>query len=84
MSTLYYFAANTDSGCLTGCKHKHKSLVSAMKCFSGAGGYLVAVEHGQLRQLNQWEEVEFRAAKAGPEDSGPFWGHRHALAPTAR
>jgi hypothetical protein len=62
MATLYYFAAYTDSGCLCGCNHEHATVISAIACISAAGGYVVAVEDGQLRELNSSEEEEFQLA----------------------
>jgi hypothetical protein len=63
MTSLYYFAAYTDSGCLCGCDHEHATVISAVACISAAGGYVVAVEGGQLRELNNSEEREFQFAK---------------------
>jgi len=63
--SLHYFAAWTDSGCLLGCDHEHMSVLSAVACISTAGGYVVAVENGQLRELNPKEEMEFRLALYG-------------------
>ena len=62
MASLYYFAAFTDSGCLCGCHHEHATVISAVACTSAAGGYVVAVEDGQLRELNTSEEREFQLA----------------------
>ena len=62
MASLYYFAAYTNSGCLCGCDHEHATVISAVACTSVAGGYVVAVEDGQLRELNNSEEREFQLA----------------------
>jgi len=62
---LYYFAAWTDSGCLLGCDHHHRTVISAATCVSEAGGYVVAVEEGKYRALNQKEEELFRLAYYG-------------------
>jgi hypothetical protein len=62
---LYYFAAWTDSGCLLGCEHHHRTVISAANCISEAGGYVVAVEKGKLRALNDGEEELFRLAYYG-------------------
>ena len=65
MSPLYYFAAWTDSGCLLGCDHQHVSVISAVACVASAGGYVVAVDEGQLRELSPKEEIEFQFAMYG-------------------
>jgi hypothetical protein len=65
MSSLYYFAAWTDSGCFLGCDHQHMSVLSALACIATAGGYVVAVQDGQLRELNPKEETEFQFAMYG-------------------
>lgn len=65
MAALHYFAAWTDSGCLLGCDHEHATVISAVACISAAGGYVVAVEDGQLRELNRKEEREFQLAMYG-------------------
>lgn len=65
MLSLYYFAAWTDSGCLIGCEHQHESVISAAHCIASAGGYVIAVDDGQLRELNEQEEREFQFALRG-------------------
>jgi hypothetical protein len=62
MTSLYYFAAWTDSGCLLGCSHEHGTVGEAVACFSCAGGYVVAVENGVLRALMTEEESQFQLA----------------------
>jgi hypothetical protein len=62
MASLYYFAAYTDSGCLCGCDHEHATVISAIARISAAGGYVLAVEDRQLRELNRSEEKEFQLA----------------------
>jgi hypothetical protein len=69
MSSFYYFAAGTDSGCLFGCDHEHRTVISAVACIATAGGYVVAVENGELRQLNYKEEAEFQFAMYGANRS---------------
>jgi hypothetical protein len=64
MTKIYYFAAWTDSGCLLGCDHEHRTVISATACINVAGGYVVAVET-RLRELNETEEAEFQLAKYG-------------------
>jgi len=56
---LFYFAAWTDSGCLLGCFHEHKTVTSAVACISCAGGYVIGVENGVLRQLNAKKRLNF-------------------------
>jgi len=65
MTSLYYFAAWTDSGCLLGCDHQHATVISAVACISCAGGYVIAVENGEYRELTGREEKEFEFAKEG-------------------
>ena len=62
MTSIYYFAAWTDSGCLLGCSHEHGTVGEAVACFSCAGGYVVAVENGVLRALTTEEESQFQLA----------------------
>jgi hypothetical protein len=62
---LYYFAAWTDGGCLLGCDHHHGTVISAVACSSEAGGYVIAVENGHLRALNDAEEEAFLLAAYG-------------------
>ena len=68
MKDLFYFSAWTDSNCLCGCEHQHNTVASAVACNAPhAGGYVVAVERGQLRELNEQEETEFQRTKYGVE-----------------
>jgi hypothetical protein len=67
MSSIFYFSAWTDSGCLLGCDHEHQTVTSATACISCAGGYVIAVEKGVLRALTDAEEVEFQNAMFGGE-----------------
>jgi hypothetical protein len=69
MKDLHYFTAWTDSECLLGCDHEHKTVTSAAACSSTAGSYVVAVENGKLRQLNDSEETEFQDAMYGKEEA---------------
>ena len=64
----YYFAAWTEHGCLLGCDHMHNTVTSAAECdsISRAGSYVVAVQHGVYRALNDPEESEFRQAIRKP------------------
>jgi len=65
--SLFYFAAWTDSGCLCGCDHHHLTLASAIACSAAGycGAYVIAVELGQYRQLNDKEEAEFQRLMYG-------------------
>jgi hypothetical protein len=65
MLSLYYFAAWTDSDRLVGCEHQHETIISAVACCMAAGAYVVAVERGELRELNQTEESQFQYAMYG-------------------
>jgi len=67
MKDLYYFAAWTDSGCLLGCDHHHQTVASAAACISCGGAYVIAVENGKYRALNNVEEAEFQKAMYGTE-----------------
>ena len=60
MTPISYFAAWTDSGCLLGCWHEHKTVSEAASCISSAGGYVIAIESGALRALSADEESEFQ------------------------
>lgn len=66
---LYYIAAWTDGGSLLRCRHLHQTVISAANCISEAGGYVIAVEKGRLRALNDVEEEQFRYAYYGPKTS---------------
>lgn len=61
-SSIYYFAAWTDGGCLLGCDHEHQTVTEAVGCTSCAGGYVIAVENNIYRALNDAEEAEFQSA----------------------
>lgn len=61
----YYFAAFTDSACIIGCIHKHRTVAAATACISSAGGYVIAVENEECRALTDVEEAEFQKAMYG-------------------
>lgn len=65
MLSLYYFAAWTDSHRFVGCEHQHETIISAVACCKAAGAYVVAVEKGELRELNEQEDSQFRYAMYG-------------------
>ena len=62
MSSIYYFAAWTDSGCLLGCDHEHQTVCEAVAYISCAGGCVIALESSVYRALNDIEEAEFQGA----------------------
>ena len=47
------------------CNHAHQTIAGATACISEPGGYVVAVEAGQVRALKHSEEMEFQAAMYG-------------------
>jgi hypothetical protein len=61
----HYIAAYTDSGLFYACEHEHPTVIAAAVCMSSAGSYVVAVENGRLRELNNAEEAEFQRALHG-------------------
>lgn len=65
MSSIYYFAAWTDSGFLLGCYHQHNTIASATACISAAGGYVIADENGVMRALSGKEEAAFQCVMWG-------------------
>jgi hypothetical protein len=60
MQSRYYFAVWTECGVLLGCQHKHKTVIEAVSCISHAGGYVVAVENGLRRALDDEEKKHFQ------------------------
>jgi hypothetical protein len=75
MKGIYYFAAFTDSSCIIGCSHKHRTVVAATACISSAGGYVIAVENEALRALTDAEEAEFQRAMYGGVEAEQRDGH---------
>lgn len=69
MLSLYYVSAFTDSGRLICCFHEHQTVLSAAACVSSAGGFVLAVEDEQLRELGPAEEREFNQAMHGGHGS---------------
>ena len=67
MAALFYSAAWTDSGRLSGCNHQHLTVVAAVVCGQSAcaGAYVIAVEDGAQRELDDREEREFELAMYG-------------------
>lgn len=74
---VYYVAAYTDSGRLMVCDHQHQTILSAVACISSAGGYVVAVDNGRIRELNPDEESEFQRIVHGT--LGPYRNRCSAL-----
>jgi hypothetical protein len=54
---------------LLGCGHEHHTIASAAACISKPG-YVVAIENGRLRALNDAEEAEFQRAVHGGVTEG--------------
>ena len=60
---IHYYAAWTECGFLLNCYHQHKTVPEAVDCeaeISHAESYVVAVENGVQRALNDEEEAEFQ------------------------
>lgn len=72
MSSTYYFAAWTDSGCLLGCWHQHQTVSEAASCISYAGGYVIAVEDGVMRCTTAEEEAEFQYSVCARRNDTPI------------
>lgn len=70
-TSIYYFAAWTDSGCLLGCDHQHETVISTVSCCATGGSYVVAFENGNLRELNEEEEALFQLAMYGGDVNQP-------------
>jgi len=84
MSSMYYFAAWTDSGFLLGCSHEHETIAEADSCIPCAGGYVVAVENGVMCSLTAEEEAEFqRVHYAPPNNKLPLYARPEARAEAA-
>ena len=62
MTSTYYSAAWTDSGCLLSCWHEHPTVREAAECIKYAGAYILAAKNGVLRALTMDEEAEFQRA----------------------
>jgi hypothetical protein len=63
-SPVYYVCAwsEIDSRCLCACDHQHRTIISAVACTGSAcaGAYVVAVENGEYRELDETEEAVFQ------------------------
>jgi len=78
MATTYHRAERTD-GALRLCSHVHLTVVSAVACISAAGEYIVALEDGFFRALNDKEQVEYEYAVYGraiKRSIAPIEGYR--------
>ena len=62
---MYYFAASTEQWFPPRMRTRNPTVISAAACMSSAGSYVVAVENGKLRELNDAEEREFQHAVHG-------------------
>jgi hypothetical protein len=58
LNDIHYEAAWTESWIHQRCFHAHRTLLEAAKCAmpNGAGWYVLAVDHGTPRELNQEED----------------------------
>lgn len=59
MAPVYYTVVWTDSHCMIGCWHEHKTIWQAVACMPSAGAYVVGVEDGVTRALTAEEEAEY-------------------------
>ena len=71
MTSIYYSAVWTDSGCLLSCWHEHPTINEAAACINNAGSYVLAIENGVLRALTVEEEAEFQRAIFAPLSDKP-------------
>jgi len=71
MSSMHYFAAWTECGCLISCWHEHTTVAEAASCIRCAGGYVVAVENSVMRSLSEEEESEFKCAHSERRTENP-------------
>jgi hypothetical protein len=71
MTSIYYFAAWTDSDFLISCWHEHPTIREATECINGAAGYVVGIEDGVMRALTVDEEAEFQRAIYAPRIGKP-------------
>ena len=61
MNSLHYRAAWTDSGFLLTCDDRHSTVGEAAACIPCAGGYVVAIQKGEMRALKPQEEAGFQS-----------------------
>lgn len=71
MTSIYYSAVWTDSGCLLSCWHEHPTVREAAECFNYAGAYVLATENSLLRALTVDEEAEFQRTISAPRTDKP-------------
>jgi hypothetical protein len=66
-SQRYYVGAWTNNDIFSHCDHQHKTMASAVACAGSvcAGSYVVAIEDGQLEQLEPWEEALYQRLMYG-------------------
>ena len=62
--TFHYVAvyADADSHGVKVCEHQHRTVSSATACISECGGYVFAMDKGELLSLADHEETEFQTA----------------------
>jgi hypothetical protein len=65
MGKRHFEAVCTDSGCIIGCPHKHRNVITATACVSQPGGYVVAIDKHGYEELNEAEELQFQSAMYG-------------------
>ncbi|HKV95718.1 MAG TPA: hypothetical protein VJW20_24460 [Candidatus Angelobacter sp.] len=65
MKTITYHRAECTDGALWLCSHAHPTVVSAVACIASAGDYIIALENGAFRALNNAEQAEYRYAIYG-------------------
>jgi len=71
MTSVCYFVAWDDSGCLLGCWHEHTTISEAVECINCAGAYVLAIENGVLRALTVDEETEFKRLRCASHSDNP-------------
>lgn len=74
MTSVCYFVAWDDSGCLLGCLHEHPTISETVECINCAGAYVVAIESGVLRALTVDEESEFKRLRCASHTDKPPHG----------
>lgn len=65
MKHIWYNAAYTEGECLIACNHEHQTVIAATACISWTAGFVVGVENGIIRALDDAEEIAFQDAMYG-------------------
>jgi hypothetical protein len=76
MTTIYHRIGISDSD---SCNHAHATVISAVACIVSAGDYILALEDGVFRILNNVEQVEYEYAVYGraiDRSVSPMEGYR--------